>query len=104
MLGALAGVEDDDVDLAAQGFNYDTIQGKGIREAGNEFGHGRRGKRSSPLQMRPSGVLAGVRGTPRVPTELRSKEIRFKRKWNEGELRKKMTWLDGLCTEEKCVR
>lgn len=32
-LGAFARVGDDDVDLVAQGFNYDTIQGKGIREA-----------------------------------------------------------------------
>lgn len=54
--------------------------------------------------MRPCGVLAGAWGTPRFPTELQTKELELERKWNKGELRKKLMWLDGLSIEEKRAR
>lgn len=62
------------------------------------------GIRRSPMRLRSGGVLAGAQGTPSVPIELWSKELGFERKGNEGELRKNMTRLDGLSTNENCVR
>lgn len=45
-----------------------------------------------------------MKRTRRVPTKLRSKEINIKRKWNKGELRRKVMRLDGLSTDEKHAR
>lgn len=102
-LGALAGVEDDDMDLVAHASTATRSKEKALERQETSLDAGVEGREAHPCGCGRV-VCSLVLGEHLAfPLNYRARSS-GSREWNEGELRKKMTRLDGLSTEEKHAR